>query len=306
MKILISTLTTGTRQQTLTKCLESIIKQKTSSEFNYEILVVENNIKPNSDIEQLLKKIKKNASCSVNHILETRLGIPYARNAALEYGYNRKFDALAFIDDDAFAENDWLYQLFMVKLHTHSQAITGPQKPIFPDNCPKRFVQSKAYHAREVNNNLSTVAWAATNNVLFDLHFLRNNNIRFKDDLIFGGEDKELTLRLSDCGGIITWNKNAIVNEYIAHERLKLSWILRRNFRIGATGLKIERANKSQFLSVLACLFKGSAYWIYGLLSFIPFLLLPNKTIFNSLANIAHGFGFYYGLFTGGTVKSYT
>ncbi|XQF90029.1 hypothetical protein ACOBV8_16020 [Pseudoalteromonas espejiana] len=86
-------------------------------------------------------------------------------------------------------------------------------------------------------------------------------NLSFNESLIHGGEDKELFLRLTACGGKIKWVNNAMVQENIVIERLTTKWALRRCFRMGATGFKIESCNKTFLGALLLAALKGLLIW---------------------------------------------
>ncbi|WP_257254458.1 glycosyltransferase family A protein [Endozoicomonas sp. SESOKO3] len=305
MKILAATLTTGTRNKTFIECMESLINQKLPDEAQLSIVVVENNLKPDKTVQSIIKKLRKRSPLNIYHILECKRGIPHARNRALKLADELNFDYLTFIDDDAFAEQDWIAQLAQAVRKHKCQVVTGPQRAIFPDGTSSLFRNAPVYHERKINDG-QRVSWGATNNILMDVNFLSQEGLMFNNELINGGEDKELLLRATHSGASIYWCQQAIVSEYIADDRLNCQWALRRAFRMGATGLMIERSNKSVTKAVLTCLFKGSAYLTRGVLTLPLYGLISNKSPLESLCDLSHGYGFYYGLLSGGTVRSYT
>ncbi|KEQ18495.1 glycosyltransferase family 2 protein [Endozoicomonas numazuensis] len=305
MKILAATLTTGTRNKTFIQCLESLMKQNLPDQTELSIVVVENNLASDKSVQSIIKKLRKRSPVHIYHELECKQGIPYARNRALKLAGELGFSHLAFIDDDAFAEQDWIAQLACTVRRYKCQAVTGPQKAIFPDDTSPMFRNAPVYHERKISNG-QKVSWGATNNILMDVSFLHQKGLQFNTQLIHGGEDKELFLRVTQSGASIYWCQKAVVSEYISGERLKPQWAVRRTFRMGATGLMIERCNKSRKKAVFTCLFKGSAYLTRGLLTLPLYGLASSKSPLESLCDLSHGYGFYYGLFSGGTVRSYT
>ena len=302
LKVLVAVLTTGSRSSTFEQCLLSIIEQKLDSNIELSILVVENNVEHSQLVGGSLSKFSNESDVKIIHALETKKGIPYARNNALTFATKKNYDYLAFIDDDAFAQQNWLQSLCS-KVNGFD-VVAGPQKAIFPANTAKYFHLASLYHERKVNEGV-VVKWAATNNILIDVNTMKKFNLKFNESLIHGGEDKELFLRLTAFGGKIIWVQSAIVQEHIVYERLTTKWALRRCFRMGATGFKIESCNKSFFNVLSTCAFKGVAYIVKGLLSFLPFLISPKRTHLDSLCDLSHGIGFFYGIFSGGKVRSY-
>ena len=301
LKVLVAVLTTGSRSKTFEQCITSILNQQYDSNIELSLLVVENNAIYNQLVKDSLARFL-NHKIHISHVLETKQGIPYARNNALSHAKNNNYDYLAFIDDDAYAEQNWI-KLLSDKV-SDFDVVAGPQKAIFPVGTAKYFNMASLYHERKVNDG-SVVKWAATNNILIKVSTLQKLNLKFNEALIHGGEDKELFLRLTACGGKIKWVKSAIVQEYIVNERLTTKWALRRCFRMGATGFKIESCNKSYYKVLLTCCFKGTAYLVKGTFSFIPFFISPKHTCLDSLCDLSHGIGFFYGVFSGGKVRSY-
>nr|WP_166738793.1 glycosyltransferase family 2 protein [Psychromonas sp. RZ22] len=302
MKIVVAILTTGVRNKTFKICIESLFRQNIPSFIDMDILVVENNQKALSSITQIIEPYKEHSNINIFHCLEVKPGIPFARNCALSFAQINGYSHLAFIDDDAFAVNNWIHEL-TIDIDSFD-VVSGPQCALFPEDIPSFFKLAKVYRERVINHN-ADIQWAATNNVLISIDTLKRLNLRFNETLIHGGEDKELFLRVSKLGGKIKWRSNAVVKEHIVRERLNLKWALNRTFRMGATGFKIESCNKNRHKTYLICLFKGSAYLLKGFLSFIPFLISSKYSILDSLCDISHGLGFFYGIFTRGRVKSY-
>lgn len=302
LKVLVAVLTTGSRCTTFEQCILSILEQKYNSNIELSILVVENNPEYNRLVNNSMSKFSSNNDLEIIHLLETKQGIPYARNSALSYGMDNGYDYLAFIDDDAYAEQSWL-QLLLSSTNG-VDVVAGPQKAIFPGDTTKYFNLASLYHERKVNDG-KFISWAATNNILIKINTLKKFNLKFNESLIHGGEDKELFLRLTACGGKIKWVQNAIVQEHIVNERLTTKWAIKRCFRMGATGFKIESCNKPYFKVLLTCSFKGAAYLAKGSLSLLPYLVSHKHSHLNSLCDLSHGIGFFYGIFSGGKVRSY-
>lgn len=302
MRVLVAVLTTGSRSATFEQCILSILEQSYISSIKLSILIVENNSELNQVVNSSVSKFTNNKKINLIHVLETKQGIPFARNNALNYAQSNHYDYLAFIDDDAYADKNWL-NLLCDKAKGYD-VVAGPQKAIFPKGTHKYFNLARLYHERKLRDGVM-VKWAATNNILINVNTLKKLNLSFNESLIHGGEDKELFLRLTACGGKIKWVNNAIVQEHIVIERLTTKWALRRCFRMGATGFKIESSNKTFLGALFTCCFKGTAYLAKGLLSFLPYFISSKHTCLDSLCDLSHGVGFFYGLFSGGNVRSY-
>ena len=287
---------------TFCQCVESLQQQTISDSFSVDILVVENNPTRHQAVVDAIADYQ-HAPFKIHHQLETNAGIPFARNHALRFGEEQGFDGLAFVDDDAFADKNWINTLFTVWQEKQVQVTTGPQFPIYPDKTKTLYAAARVYQERKLAEG-AELSWAATNNVLLDLKFFAQNQLSFNNKLIYGGEDKALFQQVGRHGGKIVWVQDAIIREFINPERLNVKWALKRRFRIGATELQIESCVNPPLKSYARCLFKGSAYLARGAVMLLPDAILPRRSVLNSLGDLAHGWGFFYGLFA--NVKSYT
>jgi glycosyltransferase involved in cell wall biosynthesis len=300
MRICLGILTTGTRQETLDLCVQSISNLVIPENVNFEVLIVEN-LKAYSEV--VSKIISESRIDVINKVLEPRRGIPFARNKALDFAIDNKIDFLGFVDDDAIVDELWLVNL--VKRIGEAQAVTGPQIPIFPSETSKLFSDATVYKERSLKDG-EVCKWAATNNVLFDVEFANNNAIRFSEDMKTGGSDKEFFSRYSKLGARIVWVEEAVVREYVESDRINFIWAIKRTFRFGGTGYRIERCTKSRVMSVVTCVFKSSFYLVRGLTSLLVYPFCKDKSILDGFCDIAHGVAFVFSIFSGGKLKEYT
>ena len=301
-KIIVATLTTGSRNRTFNECLLSLQALNDITGYRVDILVVENNSKPDEQVKNIISHYDNKEKC-VKYLLEPMSGIPHARNAALNFAKVQGYAYLAFIDDDAFASKGWIENL--VKTIETNNVASGPQLAIFPESTGTFYRNAAVYHERTIADG-EGIKWAATNNILIDISFMETNGLSFNPKLINGGEDKELFLRVNQLGGKLVWSQSAVVSEHIAQSRLSVKWAMRRTFRIGATGFMIESSVKTLFMTYLSCIFKGWVYLTKGVLLLPYHAISPKSSILNSLCDLSHGIGFFYGLFSKGRVSKYT
>lgn len=103
---------TRNRPGHLRRCIEELQKQTFRA---FEILVVDNSSKP-SDAWHIA------ASYGTRYLLCPTIGLSHARNAAIA-ACSAEF--IAFLDDDAVAEPQWLYNLLAQFSSSHVVAVTG-------------------------------------------------------------------------------------------------------------------------------------------------------------------------------------
>lgn len=305
MKICLSILTTGTRPETLSLCLSSITKLELPNIEKFRVLIVENNASPDEAVISLINVFSESSAVEFIHILEPQKGIPFGRNAGLAYAQQNEFSHLAFVDDDAEIEPNWLIELVNKLNSTQAQAVTGPQVPIFPANTKAVFKNATVYKERNLADG-AICKWAATNNVLFDVRFAENNGLRFSDNMRTGGSDKEFFSRYTQAGAKILWVKTAIVSEYVEVERISYKWALKRTFRFGGTGYRIEQATNTKAIALVYCCLKSAVYISKGVFGFLYLPFKTNKSWLDAPCDLAHGLAFFMSIFTGGKLKKYT
>ncbi|WP_445777443.1 glycosyltransferase family 2 protein [Shewanella sp.] len=301
-KILVACLSTGNRIKSLEECVFKL-KSLDVDLFYFELLILENTSEHSEDINSLVNRYHS-PSFIINRSLENRTGIPFARNAALKYAIKHEFNFLAFIDDDAYPDSHWLNSLLMTQIRCNANVVTGPQIPIFSPSASNFFRFASIYSERKFMQD-QKIFWAATNNVLMQLSFFKEQNLFFNENLTQGGEDKELFLRSTKAGAVICWDCNAVVSEIVVESRMTVSWAIDRSFRHGATGYAIESATKSKVSTIAVCIFKGTGYIFRSVLLFPVNFLFSKRSPLDSICDFFHGIGFFYGIFSKGKFKKY-
>ena len=184
--------------------------------------------------------------------VESRKGIPYARNAALDIAAHKGLNWFVFIDDDCVAHDGWLYQLTDMANKSQADVVAGGWT-IKSDGerstwLPDGVFGTKTYliNGREaVNGDILPTAY--TRNVLVRTPVLSlptNGGVRFDESLANqGGSDVIFFSELSQAGARIIFAEHAVVDEIYRGHRLSLSWNLKR--RIRNTQLALSRAQST-------------------------------------------------------------
>ena len=139
--VLSITICTYNRIEYLKKCLKSILDQTQGSEI-IEINIIDNNSTDTTKdyVIELQKKFPE-----VNYFVEKRQGISYARNLSFEVC---KGMFLAFVDDDAVINKNWLEALLNELKNQNENIIYGG--PIYPnfESIPEDWID-KDYFIRK-------------------------------------------------------------------------------------------------------------------------------------------------------------
>lgn len=229
-KSIVISLATFRRPHELRAILPTLDAQASAAPFPARIVVVDND--PDAGAREIVEEAAQ-ASGRIIYVHEPHPGISAARNAALKA--SAQDDAIIFIDDDEMPEAGWLNALVSYWLTRRATAVAGPVRSIFSQQ-PDPWVAASGVFSRRRLPTGTVIRGAATNNLLIDLHFLRDKGLEFDDRLgLVGGSDTLLTYQMTAAGGVIHWCDEAEVSEVVPPSRLSRRWVVRRATRTGAS-----------------------------------------------------------------------
>jgi len=232
------TVCTRQRDEMLKACLNSVLPQLEASDARTSLVVVENDDSPRN--RQMVRELAKSyAGVRVEYHLETVLGIPFARNAAIEAALSLRADWVLFIDDDEEARPGWLEAYRAAIRRSDADVFRGPVEYIYPDDQPE-WLRMKPFDGGPTG---SLVRSGTTNNLAAkaSLFAADGQNLRFDTRLRFcGGEDVELFQRATNNGSQIRWVGEAVTIERQRGVRLSQKWILNRTRNVSASTLSIK------------------------------------------------------------------
>jgi succinoglycan biosynthesis protein ExoM len=167
----------------------------------------------------------------VTYLVEEQRGISQARNACVrEAG---EADWYAFIDDDEYADGNWLSELLRVQRDTAADVVMGPVRPVFAESPPPWVVRGRFFEDPRYPTG-TRLHWAKTSNVLVNRALFESGGF----DPAFGlrgGEDTHFFMRAWLEGRSIVWAADAFVSETVPPERARTDWLVRREYRRGNT-----------------------------------------------------------------------
>lgn len=278
--------------------LEAINSLLTQNYENIEIIVV---VDGN---EELYEKISKNENKNIDKIIfnDKNLGLSESRNKGIK---EAKGDIIAFFDDDAVADENWLEEL--VKMYEEKEAIAAGGKllPKWKKAKKPKFLPEEYYwlvgathkgfpeKVTEVRNTFgSNISFKA--DVLRELGGFRSE-MGVKGKTLLQGEETELCERMRNkFGKGVIYNPDAIVYHKVFPERLKVRFLLRRAFWQGYSkrmmkelGYSIDE--ESDFVKKL-------------IFNSIPERLKPSSTdilqlVFLGILTLAVAWGYIFGSF---------
>jgi len=264
LKTLSVAICTYNRAVLLNRVLDSLANQ-TPSNYEVEILIVDNG---STDETNQVVNQRTALDARIRYVVEREPGIAHARNRALTEAHG---EYLAFIDDDAWADGDWLENLLapIQSVSPAPECVVGPVSLVWegnrPDWFPDRFESLLCrYEMGNAPRFLDADGYLLTTNSLFHRETLlklggMRTDLGHKRKSLLGGEDNDIFKRLIANGNRVYYQPTAHVNHPVPKERQTHRFLLRRLFWDGASQPLFERgsvANQRSSFSAWAELYK--------------------------------------------------
>ena len=262
----------------LRQALDSLLHQQTHAGWTVDSLIIVWN-GDSTDIERAKRSLNdfpfgdSHGPIQVCEVVESRRGIPFARNRGVEVARSRGIDWLYFMDDDCLADGDLLVRLTERASRDDAQVVAGGWE-IVPVGDLSTWLPLDDFGLKhyEIDGRKcldgDILPTAFTRNVLFDLTFIETFPPRYRRfDEVFadsGGSDTRFFFEVSRRGGKIVFAADARVSEKYSDERLTLRWHIRRRIRnaqlkflrYSETGEKLF-VRKSLASSIFSILWRG-------------------------------------------------
>ena len=288
---------TRRRPQLLRACLNSLIAQKPPAGWHVSLLVIENDNSARSEAIYAEARTRASWLLAMEYVLETEIGIPFARNRALDSVSALKTDWIAFIDDDEVAEADWLAVMCAAAERSGVDGVQGPVRRVYPDGTPD-WLRRVSLRILPSGEPLDSVG---TGNVMFR-RILADRVGGFDTWFRFsGGEDRDFFFRAIDSGAHIIWEQSAVVSETVVPSRMTIRWQLAHAFRTALMANHIRTRRHGLGWVLVHRLPRNVTRIISGAL-FLPLVLLwpcgalIRRASFLCMRNLAKGFGGFAGI----------
>lgn len=208
----------------LGRLLRDLQQQETQGQFNFEIIVVDND--PTASARIAVSNETKTSPVPIVYGAESRRSISYARNMTLSLASG---SLIAFIDDDEFPEANWLFNLYKTLNDYKVGGVLAPVRPYFEEGTPT-WVKKGGFYDRPEHQTGFTMPWeeCRTGNVLFDRKIIEDDDPVFDPAFGTGGSDVDFFRRKMGQGHKFIWCNEAIVHEVVPPSRWKRSVMIRR------------------------------------------------------------------------------
>ena len=236
--IRISAIVCTFRNPKLLDCaIDSLVKQDLSLD-QFEIIVVDNNSQDETP-EIVERFIKSNGDHNIRYLHESRQGLSFSRNAGIEISQG---EIIAFLDDDAEADPNWLAALLAIYAQDDNiWAVGGKLLPIW------HVEERPEWLTDELVTWLSLLDWGEESRPLVWPERILGANCSFRKSIfpvvgffdtqlgrkgraLLGNEDTEIQERIHEDGKLVYYAAKAIVHHHIPPERVTEQYFLRRQY----------------------------------------------------------------------------
>jgi succinoglycan biosynthesis protein ExoM len=260
------------RKEKLQKLLEKLKYQYTGNCFEFSVSIVDNDFQGSA--EDIVKQFK-NCNYSLYYHNEKEKNIAKARNKVLEVCEGKY---IAFIDDDEYPDDKWLYNHFITCNTFDADGTLGPVIEEFPEICPKWIKGSNVCKRK----NFATGVIIKTENARTGNCFLIRENV-IKNNCFFdvqfgltGGEDIDFFDRLiNKYNSKIVWCKEAVVFEPVADNRLYRKYYIVRALKRGGNSQRFIKKNRGSFYQKMVVI--ASIIKMISIIPVFPFFYIINE-----------------------------
>lgn len=283
------------RPAMLGRLLDSIAAQRVSG-LQPSVIVIDND--PDGAAADTVNAARDSGfPFGLTYLNQPTKSISLTRNLGLD---TAKADYVAFVDDDEFAEPQWLQSLVDISRAHDADIVFGPVLPVYPTVMPDWLINGRFYERpRHASGTPVDIGEARTGNVLIRAACIRVSGLRFDPALgLSGGEDYVFFKALYLQGATAVWADQAVVYEEVPLDRANSMWLLKRSFRHGS----VEAALSCRPFSVFALARIALKIVYLFLCSILALFLSPfrKKTLnFYALRRLAISGGLMYGLVMG-------
>jgi len=250
---------------------------------------------------ELYEKVSENKNIARVILNERNLGLSLSRNKGIKEANG---DIIAFFDDDAVADEDWIKEL--VKMYEEREAIAAGGKLIpkwitkKPNFLPEEYYWLIGATYKGFPEEMTEVRNTFGSNLSFKANVLESLG-GFKSEMgvkgrgLLQGEETELCDRMrNNFGKGVIYNPDAIVYHKVFPERLKKGYLLKRAFWQGYSKrvMKEMGYSISEEQKFAKSLFAGVAERLKGIKS-MPSASL-SQLVFLPILTCAVGLGYVF------------
>lgn len=272
MTIISIIIATYNRADYIGQMLDSLLNQKMEGDFDYELIIVDNNSSDRT--KDIIFSYEDKFNNKLRYQFESKQGKSFALNAGIK---NSKGDIVILTDDDVVLDPLWLTNIWRCFNEYGCDGLGGRILPLYPKNTPKWIKE---------NNDLITGALViydyGDKNIEYKkpMYEFMGANLAFKravfdecglfrTDIGAGvasqGEDTEFICRMLKKGKILYYCGQATVWHPADKLRMSLKYISQWNIKLGRYRFIVDEKGKIE--DGLVCHFGIPRYLIFKIIA---------------------------------------
>lgn len=245
---------TYNRADLLSECLKSLTCQ-TLEPNSFEVIVVDNGSTDDTSI--VIHKFI-NDHKNFRDFKEDQLGLSHARNRGWKEAVG---EYVAYIDDDAIAPSDWVFQIksFINRMPSVA-AFGGPYDSFSIVSVPDWFPPDYGVLSLGEEEHPIVIGkeWITGTNMIFKRDLFAkfcgfDTGLGMSGNKISYGEEAQFLIELHNHNIPIYYVPNIKVRHLVADYKMKLTWLLLSSYKVGRCFNQTFGMNRS-FFSCLSCI----------------------------------------------------
>ncbi len=283
--------------QLLEEAVRSLQAQSFAGREGYEIIVVDN--KPADGTATMIHDMASEGPVPLRYLQEAREGLSQARNTGIR---EAKGEIVAFLDDDAKADPNWLASLLEVyDSNPNVWAVGGKVLPIWDAPRPSWLADTmlRSLSIVDWGDELRTLRWPerliGTNcsfaRQAFSQVGLFSTELGRKGNLLMGHEDTELQRRILSSGKLVVYTPAAVVHHHVPAERMTRRYFCRRARGTGRSEAVLTATRHGRTGLAVASLRMGLVSFPEQVLA-LMLATIRRKDHVSTLQALAHIYGF--------------
>jgi glycosyltransferase involved in cell wall biosynthesis len=229
---------TRNRAALLETALQSLVAQ-TFDHSRFEVLIIDN--ASTDSTREVAARWGAAGRLSCRHIVEERLGTSHARNRGVHEARGR---VIAFLDDDARAEKEWLGHLLRA-LEDERASAAGGRIKLEWESPPPRWLTDRyllallaEFELGDVPCRVDRFPYLVGTNMAFLVDVFErvggfSPKLERRSATVIGMEDVEFCHRIAQSGGSLVYEPRAVVHHFVPNHRATLWFLVRRSYADG-------------------------------------------------------------------------
>ena len=215
------------RPAALSRCIDSCLAQTALDRLAYEVVVVDNC--PQSSARDTVHSIASGGRRQIIYTHQPLSGIAHARNHGVS---TARAPLIAFIDDDEYADPNWLTHLLHAQSKFDADVVFGRVVGVLEENSSADPEFVRDFYSIDLRQQSGpTMDNGGTGSVLLRRERCFQGGHAFNPQLgLVGGEDSLFFRQLAGNGATMVWCREAVAYEMIPFRRTTYAYILKRCF----------------------------------------------------------------------------